>query len=263
MSQPLSRRAFLRHLGILGAGLLSGGRALRGAGGTLPTPPTLMFHTKDRWKLERIMTLIADQGYEPIQYAELLKAIQGVAALPPKPIILTIDDLGTAYIQPYFLAMAEVIEAAGYRGVFAVVTNETAARTPKSFAVIRELAERGWELTSHTTSHRSLPRILNSETGALEAEIVGSARRMEDGLGISPIALVAPYGNVYSEHRLRVFDERIFETMRLTSYQFLVGIVGGRVIDTNTERPYYVGRVGPGNDWRDTDVYLRYFGEGG
>jgi peptidoglycan/xylan/chitin deacetylase (PgdA/CDA1 family) len=220
-------------------------------------PPTLMFHTKDRWKLPRILEWLREQGYESIGYADLLKALHGESALPEKPIILTIDDIAPSYIQPYFLAMAEEVEKVGYRGVFAVVADQPPQRAERGWAILRELAERGWELDTHTSYHSYLPALRLPD---LRTEIVQSAEWIAEGTGYTPLSLIAPYGGVY--RREREFDPRIFEVAAEAGLAFVVGIVGGRFISADAQLPYYVGRVGIGRDHVQTGYWIQNFYRG-
>lgn len=261
MSERFTRRDFLRLM--VGAGaMVSFAPALRLKADAptsieMDTPPTLMLHTRDRWKLDQLVKLLNEEGYTSINYAMLLSAIEGKSKLPARPVILSIDDLGASYIQPYFLEMADVIEGAGHRGVFGVVVNEAANHTPKNWARLRELSDRGWEMDSHTCTHRSLPRITTQPE--MDFEIIDSVKRLEDGIGKRPIALLAPYGNVYSHHRLRVFDERLFETTSRAGVSFIVGIVEGRKINSEAKPPYYTGRIGPGDDHLSAMENLKNF----
>lgn len=250
----MTRRAFLSMVGVsaLGAALPN----LISSAENIPfrVPPTLMFHTKDRWKMPRILAWLRDEGYESVGYADLLKALEGKSALPEKPVIITIDDIASNYIQPYFLAMADEMEKVGYRGVFGVVTRHSPARSPKVWAQLRELVERSWELDTHTTHHSLLPSLSMAD---LREEIVESAQWIAEGTGRAPLTLIAPYGAVY--RRGREFDPRIFEVAAEANLAFVVGIVGGRFISAESSAPHYVGRVGIGTDHVQTAWWIEHF----
>jgi len=253
----LSRRAFLQTLGMAALGIALPRLPSSTEDQPFRVPPTLMFHTKDRWKLPRILEWLREQGYESIGYADLLKALHGESALPEKPIILTIDDIAPSYIQPYFLAMAEEVEKVGYRGVFAVVADQPPQRAERGWAILRELAERGWELDTHTSYHSYLPALRLPD---LRTEIVQSAEWIAEGTGYTPLSLIAPYGGVY--RREREFDPRIFEVAAEAGLAFVVGIVGGRFISADAQLPYYVGRVGIGRDHVQTGYWIQNFYRG-
>jgi peptidoglycan/xylan/chitin deacetylase (PgdA/CDA1 family) len=256
--QPVlfTRRAFLRTASLCALNFALP-RALVRAAAPFRVPPTLMFHTKDRWKLPHILAWLRERDYESIGYADLLRALQGASSLPEKPIILTIDDIAPSYVQPYFMAMAEAVEAAGYRGVFAVVADQPPYRAAKGWAQLRGLAARGWELATHTSYHSYLPGLKLPD---LREEIVRSAEWIAEGVGRAPLSLIAPYGAVY--RREREFDARIFEMAAQAELAFVVGIVGGRFIAAEAEMPYYVGRIGIGSDHLQTGRWIENFHQG-
>lgn len=253
----LTRRAFLRVLSLTALGAALPNTTFKATEAPFRVPPTLMFHTKDRWKLPRILEWLRERDYESVGYADLLKALQGECVLPEKPIILTIDDIAPSYIQPYFLAMAEEVEKAGYRGVFAVVADQPPHRAVKGWAQLRELAERGWELDTHTSYHSYLPALKLPD---LYDEIVLSAQWIAEGTGRAPLSLIAPYGAVYRYGR--EFDQRIFEVAERAQLVFVVGIVGGRFIAAEADAPYYVGRIGIGSDHLQTGRWIENFYHG-
>lgn len=257
LSSRLSRRAFLRTLGMAALGVALPRLPASTEDQPFRVPPTLMFHTKDRWKLPHILEWLRDHDYESVGYADLLKALRGERALPEKPIILTIDDIAPSYVQPYFLAMAEEVEKVGYRGVFAVVADQPPQRAERGWAILRELAERGWELDTHTSYHSYLPALRLPD---LREEIIRSAEWIAEGTGYTPLSLIAPYGGVY--RREREFDPRIFEVAAEAGLAFVVGIVGGRFISADMQPPYYVGRVGIGSDHLQTGRWIQNFHQG-
>ncbi|MFQ3535985.1 MAG: polysaccharide deacetylase family protein [Aggregatilineales bacterium] len=256
-SSRLSRRTFLKRLGILALGVALPQISIGGAEQPFRVPPTLMFHTKDRWKLPRILDWLREHDYESVGYRDLLKALHGERALPEKPIILTIDDIAPGYIQPYFLAMAEEVEKVGYRGVFAVVADQPPYRAQSGWATLRALAERGWELDTHTSYHSYLPALKLPD---LRDEIIRSAQWIAEGTGCRPLSLIVPYGGVY--RREREFDQRIFEVSVEAHLSFVVGIVGGRFISPEAQPPYYVGRIGIGSDHLQTGRWIQNFHQG-
>lgn len=254
----LSRRAFLKATALTLGGLsLLKVSSISAAKQVYPVPPTVMLHTADRRQLLKLLLWLNEQQYTSIGYTDLMNAMQGKASLPAKPVLITIDDIASNYIQPYFLDMAKMVEDAGHRGVFGVVTRESPARSPKVWAQLADLAEHGWEMDSHTKTH-SLFSSLSIDD--LRDEIVGSAEWLKDGIGRTPLSLIAPYGGVYSTGRN--FDPRVFDLAREAGYQFVVGIVGGRDITSMDQPPYYVGRVGTGVDHVQTAYWITHFREG-
>jgi peptidoglycan/xylan/chitin deacetylase (PgdA/CDA1 family) len=65
--------------------------------------------------------------------------------------------------------------------------------TPMSWDDLSALAAEGWEIGSHTISHRQLTTCTDDE---LRAELVGSRRACADALGIDCQSVAYPYGDV-------------------------------------------------------------------
>jgi peptidoglycan/xylan/chitin deacetylase (PgdA/CDA1 family) len=75
-----------------------------------------------------------------------------------------------------------------------------------SWAQLRALAERGWEIGSHTVSH---PRLTQLGDAALEAELVDSRRACEAAVEAPCTSIAYPYGDV---------DARVVAAARTTGY---------------------------------------------
>lgn len=256
----LGRRDFLRMLGGLAGAVVLGPRwQMRDMNGQpFAVPPTLMLHTKDRWKLEAILKWLNDNGYTSVTYGTLVEVIRGAARLPDKPVIITMDDVGSNYIQPYFMDMIDLTEKAGYVGMLGVVTRENPSQNKETWSKLREIASRGWQLDTHTSNHWLLPAIRDEKT--LRAEIVDSAQMLEDGLDQKASSLIVPYANLTSPETGKM-DERIFTISREAGLDFVVGMALGRHIGMGEQPPYYLGRVGVGVDAVQTGWWLAHFGE--
>jgi peptidoglycan/xylan/chitin deacetylase (PgdA/CDA1 family) len=64
---------------------------------------------------------------------------------------------------------------------------------PMSWNELGELADAGWEVGSHTSTH---PRLTRCDDATLERELRGSRERCEDRLGRPCRSLAYPYGDV-------------------------------------------------------------------
>jgi peptidoglycan/xylan/chitin deacetylase (PgdA/CDA1 family) len=253
--RSISRRDFLKLLGgVGGAAFLDPAWHFKVADLKLPVPPTLMLHSKDRWKLVNILAWLKNNGYTSITYRQLADVIRGEARFPEKPIILTMDDIGTHWIVPTYMDMVDLVSKAGYTGVLGLVTLKTPTQTPDIWKTLREVGARGWQLDTHTTHHHSLPRVPTLD--GLRVEIVDSAKMIEDGIGITPATLIAPYANVgYSQGK---YDYRIFKVAAEAKLDFVVGMAHGRYINGD-QAPFYVGRVGIGVDAVQTSHWIKAF----
>jgi peptidoglycan/xylan/chitin deacetylase (PgdA/CDA1 family) len=254
--ERLGRREFLHMLcGMAGAVLLRPAWNFNFADQTLPVPPTLMLHTKDRWKLQNIVCWLNDNGYTSINYRAFAQVIRGEATLPDKPIILTLDDVGTHFIQPYFMDMIDLIEKGGYKGMLGLVTRQTPSENKETWSKLREVAARGWQLDTHTTHHWALPPIKKEDV--LQSEIVDSAKMIGDGIDQSPGSLIAPYADVRLPNGQ--MDQRIFDLAKQAGLDFVVGMAQGRHITGDEMPPYYLGRVGVGVDSVQTAWWITHF----
>lgn len=262
-----SRRGFLRLVaGAAGAWMLGvpgsrpgPARAGAAAGGPFAVPPTLMLHPreKDLGQLPRVLKWLTDNDYRTLVYADLAQALRGETTLPARTALITIDDLGSHYIEPEFYTIADLIEDAGHRASFGVVTRSGPDRSPREWGVLREFSARGFEMNTHTNTHSVLSDL--ETTDEVREEIMGSAAMLADALGVPPVSLIVPYGDVYVPDRFRVFDQRIFDAALEAGLDFVVGIVQGRTIPPDMQAPYYVGRVGVGVDAFQTSWWLEHF----
>src|SRR5258707_680755 len=118
-----SRRDFLKTLcALAGAAILPAWEIRPAAAAeSIPVPPTL--------KLQNILSWLKDNQYNGVTYAQFANVL-GNATLPDKPIILTIDDVGSHYIQPYYPQMIDMINKAGYIGMLGIVTRATPTEKP-------------------------------------------------------------------------------------------------------------------------------------
>ena len=251
----MGRREFLRLLcGSTASALLSPLYQFRFTPIPISVPPTLMLHSKDRWKLTNVLQWLAGNGYTGINYRQFASVLRGETVLPDKPVILSLDDVDTQYIERYFLTMIDTMEAAGYRGVLGVITSRTPIQNVVSWRTLNNLAVRGWEMDTHTISHALLPPL---KRAALHAEIVDSAKMIADALSVPPTALIVPYANIKLPKGK--IDDRIFQLSTEASLEFVVGMAGGRHVQADTMPPFYVGRIAIGANAVQTAHWIAAF----
>lgn len=143
--------------------------------------------------LEAQIGAFVRSGYQPVSMATLVDALEGTIEPPPGCLVLTFDDglrsqhrnalpvltrweiSGTFFVMP------------GFRdGVHAYMNAEE----------LRELAEAGMEIGSHTLNHASLPALRRWNLGAVWAELNVSRHLLEE-ITERPIDLFAyPNGSV-------------------------------------------------------------------
>ena len=132
------------------------------------------------------MNLLYRWGYKTISVELLARAINQGAELPPKPILLTFDDgSDTTYTtaQP-------IMQRYGFTGVSYVVYYTIGLTHYMNVDQIRALHAAGWEIGSHSLSHKDL----TIPPYRQEDEIVQSRRMLETRLGVPVLSFAYPFG---------------------------------------------------------------------
>lgn len=140
------------------------------------------------------MNYLFMRGYRTISVEQLTQAIRFGAQLPSRPILLTFDDGSeTVYINAL-----PVMQTYGFTGTAYIVDNYIGATRYMDKAQIRALYEAGWEIGSHSLSHRDL----TTHPASQEDEIVNSRKKLESYLGVPIHSFAYPFG-VYDDASLR------------------------------------------------------------
>jgi peptidoglycan/xylan/chitin deacetylase (PgdA/CDA1 family) len=177
---------------------------------------------------ERQLELLVRRGYRGATF------IEAVTAPPaPRTLAVTFDD---AYRSVLELALP-IMERLGIPGSVYVPTAFAGAAGPMSWEGIaqwvggehehelrcmdwdelRVLAERGWEIGSHTRSH---PRLTRLDDAELAGELGGSLEECAAGLGEPCRSLAYPYGDV---------DARVMDAARAAGYEAAAALPDGRL----------------------------------
>jgi peptidoglycan/xylan/chitin deacetylase (PgdA/CDA1 family) len=86
---------------------------------------------------------------------------------------------------------APVLRERGFGATFFVIAGSLGRRGHLTPAQLRELAGAGFDIGSHSLTHRMLPALAPSE---LELELAGSRARLEDAAGVRVAHLSCPHG---------------------------------------------------------------------
>ncbi len=273
----VSRRSFLK-----GVGATAGYMFLPFDFGRIPTtpqkrssvaiPPSLMLHSPDGRAdfLPHLLEQLQAEGFTAVTYRSWYQSVL-TGQTPPKPIILSIDDISLARSAcaafNAFAQMKEWIKAAGMTAVYGVITEPVIGEQPQCeqdearWDMMQAWAEEGFELASHTSYHSNFNAL---DTGPrpdfttidYEAEIVRSAHLIENKLGERGLpynvqTLILPYGSGYSYQKPEPqIHPGITAACQQTNIKFVVGIVNGRAPQplttfTNSNELVYVGRIPP------------------
>jgi peptidoglycan/xylan/chitin deacetylase (PgdA/CDA1 family) len=185
--------------------------------------------------LEAQLRLLLRRGFRPVRAAE---AVAGRGKL----LHVTFDDAFTSVRNALPVlertgVRATVFACTGYaddgRPLEVAELDDERRERPEEFETmkwdeLRELVERGIEVSSHTVSHPHLPRLSDAE---LADELRTSKQRLEDELG-RPCALLAyPFGDC---------DDRVRAAARAAGYDAAFGLPG----DPTGRDSFDVFRVG-------------------
>ena len=138
-------------------------------------------------KFETQMKLLQDWEYTVIPIELLVTAIQEGADLPPRPVIITFDDGDISVYETAF----PIMQKYGLTGVVYIVGNYMGTEGYMSSTQIKELAEAGWEVGSHTRTHRDLTKL---EPAVQRIEIVNARIELEKETGVQALTFAYPFG---------------------------------------------------------------------
>lgn len=196
----------------------------------LPTPsgiyswtlhvPILMYHyiseppeDADKYRLDlsvtpkdfqKQMAYLADNGFETVDLYDLSLAITNKRELPPKPIIITMDD---GYRDNYENAFP-VLREHGFEATFFVVTEfiDNNSENYMTWDMVEEMAAAGMRIEPHSKTHADLSV---KDKDYVIYEILGSMETIEAHIGERPRFFCYPGGR-YNDTTIEVVQELDF-----------------------------------------------------
>lgn len=156
-------------------------------------------------KFEEQIKLLRDWEYTTITTEMLVKAITESSALPPRPILITFDD---GNVDNYTAAFP-IMQKYGFTGVLYIVGIYMGADKYLDADQIKEMANAGWEVGSHSMTHMDLTTL---EAQNQRYEIVDSRKFLEKELGLPILTFAHPFG---------------LSNCGVTNYVQLSGYIGG------------------------------------
>jgi peptidoglycan/xylan/chitin deacetylase (PgdA/CDA1 family) len=132
-----------------------------------------------------------DAGYHTIHQAQLFDALYHGAPLPPKPIIISVDD---GYVDDVRTILPD-LERWHMVATFFVITGRMSEPGFLNADQIRELDRAGMDVGDHTAHHLDLPMLTASE---LQSETAGSRQALQAVLGHPVYFFAYPFG-AYSD----------------------------------------------------------------
>ena len=154
------------------------------------------FHTQ--------MTYLAENGYTPIDFYDLSRAITNKADLPAKPVIITLDD---GYRDNYENAFP-ILREFGFTATIFVVTEfiDQGHDAYMSWEMIEEMSAMGIRFEPHSKSH---PDLAGQARDYLIWQILGSQETLAAHIGYTPRYFSYPGGS-YDENTIAVLHELDF-----------------------------------------------------
>lgn len=138
-------------------------------------------------KFEEQMKLLRDWEYTVISVETLVDAIDEGADLPPRPIVITFDDGDISVYETAF----PILQKYGLTGVVYIVNNYMGTDGYMSAKQIKEMVAAGWEVGSHSRSHRDLTKL---EPAVQRAEIVEAREVLQEATGAPVLTFAYPFG---------------------------------------------------------------------
>jgi peptidoglycan/xylan/chitin deacetylase (PgdA/CDA1 family) len=136
-------------------------------------------------------------GYHPVNFNQVRAYFAGTAALPPRPIVITLDD---GY-RDLYTAAYPILHAHGFTAVAYIVPNFVGWPDYATREQILEMDYNGIEIASHTMSHANLAKL---SWGAAMYELVQSRRWLETLVSHPVIDFAYPSGKFTSQTVLAV-----------------------------------------------------------
>src|SRR5947209_11659101 len=135
------------------------------------------------------MAALARAGYHTISQRQLFEALYRGAALPPKPVLISVDD---GY-EDDVTQILPVLQREPMVATFYVVTARFHEPGFLSADQVRELDAAGMDVGAHTRHHVALPALGPT---LLQSEVAGSRRDLESVLGHPVYWFAYPFGEL-------------------------------------------------------------------
>lgn len=179
-----------------------GGLTLRG----YQTVPVLSYHnfssaetnklTVSAEMFARQMKFLKENGYQVIPMDHFFDFLEFKRSIPPKSVVLTIDD---GWLSGYEIAFP-ILKEYGYPATFFIYT-DIIGRSSRalSWELLREMSAAGMDIQCHTVSHRNLTVRGGKESfrdyfDSLEKEMAGCRDIIQNRLKAEVKYLAYPYG---------------------------------------------------------------------
>jgi peptidoglycan/xylan/chitin deacetylase (PgdA/CDA1 family) len=176
------------------------------------------------------LSMLHQDGYHTISQAQLFDALYKGAALPAKPIIISVDD---GYVDDV-TRILPALQRFHMVATFFVITGRMTEPGFLNAGQIRELDQAGMDVGDHTAHHVDLRLITPAE---LRMETAGSRRVLERVLGHAVYFFAYPFGD---------YNDAVLAAVHSAGFTMAYTTAGGTT--ESTAAPLTVPRVHVGRD---------------
>ncbi|MBN1585335.1 polysaccharide deacetylase family protein [Candidatus Uhrbacteria bacterium] len=186
------------------------------------TAPILLYHHVRNGKhqynvqpnvFESQILWLRNNGYTFVTLSKLTDRLRNGTPLPNKPVVITFDD---GWKNQHENAVP-ILKKYGATATFFVMAGAIGRGRCMTWENVRELADAGMEMGSHTVSHPFLTRISDAQ---VQNELKGSKRILEKKLSKKITSFAYPYG-------AGAGTDRIVEAVKSAGYQAARGVRQG------------------------------------
>ncbi len=175
---------------------------------------------------------LKDGGYQSINCRQLADYLTNVQDLPEKSVIISFDDGRASVLK----TAKPLLDQFGYQAVLFINPGSVGGKGFLTWDDLKTLAQAGYEIDSHTTTHLNLTRKLKKLTleefrEKVRDELAASYTKIEEELGQAPVAMAYPFGN---------YDEYVMQTTKESGYRLGLSIDPGAI--DNQSDPYALPR---------------------
>lgn len=162
---------------------------------------------------EQQMAYLKENGYQVVRLADMEDFLNGRKALPPKAVVITIDD---GYRSSYEVAYP-ILRKYGFPATIYVYSDFTGTGMALSWDQMKEMRDGGLiDIQSHSKSHTSMSLLPNETTGTaykerVTREVSVPEATIEGKLGAKVRHFAYPYGDT-SPTVLSILAERGYVT---------------------------------------------------
>ena len=148
-------------------------------------------------EFDKQMAYLVDNGYQVIPFKKMAEILSGQSSIPPRAVVLTIDD---GYRSVYDIAFP-ILKKYGLNATLFVYTDFIGGSAALSWQQIKDMQSSGFlDIESHTKTHSSLSYDSDKETSQshklrVTGEIEKAEAAIHKHMGRPSTLLAYPYGD--------------------------------------------------------------------